>query len=43
VNNISVEWHSGFFADSVKESILQKEKNIKDYMHKNSINLEDWY
>lgn len=43
VNNISVEWHSGFFADNVKESILQKEKNIKDYMHKNNINLEDWY
>lgn len=43
VNSISVEWHSRFFVDKVKETILEKEKNIKDYMHKNNINLEDWY
>lgn len=34
VNNISVEWHSRFLQKKVKESILEREKNIKDYMKK---------
>lgn len=43
VNNISVEWHSKFFVEEVKESILEREKNIREYLNKNNINLEDWY
>lgn len=43
ISKIFVEWHSGFFSDQVKDSIIEREKNIKDYMKKNNIHLEDWW